>query len=742
MNQYKIINSKLFFFVIFILLGFIIYSNSFNVPFQFDDREYIERSAPIQSFELMKSIWDKGFMSSRFIALYSFHLNYRFHQLDVFGFHLVNWLIHILASFCVWWLVMLILSSPKLKDEPISQDKNVVGFFIALLFLSHPIQTQAVTYIIQRFASLATLFYLSSVCFYIKGRLEVGESHRRIVYWAVSAMAAVLGMMTKQIVITLPLAILLIEFYFFKHAPLRRRLKYIIPVLMFLFIIPSFYSFNVLGILSMKAQSSSHAGDLLTSYTYLLTEFRVIITYLRLLLFPIGQNFDYDFVGSQSLWELPTLASLLALMFLLVIAIQVYSRYRLISFGIFWFFLTLSVESSIIPIQHVIFEHRLYLPSVGFCIVAGAGLYRVFKDRQNWVVSLLIIILTFSFLTFQRNKVWQSRVVFWQDVIKKSPRKARGYVNLGLSYMENNDNLLAIQHFDAAAALNPRSKGAYNLRGVVYTRFRQYDRAMADFNKALEIDSSLQGAYVNRGNLYNIKEEYDLALHDYNKALQLNPRYGEALVNKGHLFARKKRYDQAISQYDKALALYPYYSEASKNRGRVYELLGEDESALADYNKALEDYRDDPDLYISRGDLYARRKDYDLALADYNKALAVNPQNSIVFYKRGNIYFYKNQPEAALTDYAHATRLDPEYRDPYVNMGVIYSRRAAYAEALSAFDKAIGFNPDHGPNYYRRSSVFHALGQHGEALADALKAQSLGVKVDQRYLKKLQNFVK
>jgi len=738
----KIINSKLFCFSILILLGFLIYSNSFDVPFQFDDREYLERSAPIQSFELMNSIWDKGFMSSRFIALYSFHLNYRFHQLDVFGFHLVNWLIHILASFCVWWLVMLILSSPKLKDEAIVKDKNIVSFLIALLFLSHPVQTQAVTYITQRFASLATLFYLSSACFYIKGRLLEGENRQRIIYWLLCASAAVLGMMTKQIVMTLPLAILLIEFCFFGHASIRRGLKYFVPVLLFLLIIPSFYSFNVLGILLMKAQSSSHAGDLLTGYTYLLTEFRVIITYLRLLLFPIGQNFDYDFVGSQSLWELPTLASLLALMFLFVMAIQIYSRHRLIAFGIFWFFLTLSVESSIIPIQHVIFEHRLYLPSVGFCIVAGAGLHRLFKDRQNWVVSFLIIILTLSFLTFQRNKVWQSRVAFWQDVIKKSPRKSRGYVNLGLSYMENNDNLLAIQHFNAAAALNPRSKGAYNLRGVVYTRFQLHDRAMADFNKALEIDPGLQGAYVNRGNLYNIKEEYDLALHDYNKALQINPRYGEALVNKGHLLARQKSYDQAIAQYDKVLAMYPYYSEASKNRGRVYELLGEDESALADYNKALEEYRDDPDLYISRGDLYARKKAYDLALADYNKALAINPQNSIAFYKRGNIYFHKNQPESALTDYAHATRLDPEYGDPYVNMGVIYSRRAAYTEALSAFGKAIAFNPGYGPTYYRRSSVFHALEQHGAALDDALKAQSLGVNVDQRYFKKLQDFVK
>jgi len=472
--------SKIIFFIILGLLGLIIYSNSFHSPFQFDDREYIERSIPIRDVATMKSIWDHGFVSSRIIALYSFHLNYRLHGLDVFGFHLVNWVIHILASLCVWWLVTLILSTPKLKDEAIVQDKNIVSFLIALLFLSHPVQTQAVTYITQRFASLATLFYLSSLCFYIKGRLEDGESHRRIAYWAVSAMAAVLGMMTKQIVMTLPLAILLIEFCFFNHVSIKRGLKYFVPVLLFLLIIPSFYSFNVLGMLSMKAQSSSHTGDLLTSYTYLLTEFRVIITYLRLLLFPIGQNFDYDFPGSQSLLELPTLMSLLTLMLILAIAIQIRSRYKLISFGICWFFLTLSVESSIIPIRHVIFEHRLYLPSVGFCIVIGAGLHRLFKDRQNWVVSFLIIILTLSFLTFQRNKVWQSRVAFWQDVIKKSPRKSRGYVNLGLSYMENNDNLLAIQHFDAAAALNPRSKGAYNLRGVVYTRFQQYGRAMTD----------------------------------------------------------------------------------------------------------------------------------------------------------------------------------------------------------------------------------------------------------------------
>jgi len=150
--------------IIFIGLGIAIYSNAFHSEWHFDDLGYILHNSDIRNIADIKAIWTAYPNSARFVPYYTFALNYHFHQYDVFGYHVVNVMIHLITALLVWWMATLILATPRLHATEVGQNQKGIAFFAALIFLVHPIQIQAVTYITQRFASLATLFYVLSIC--------------------------------------------------------------------------------------------------------------------------------------------------------------------------------------------------------------------------------------------------------------------------------------------------------------------------------------------------------------------------------------------------------------------------------------------------------------------------------------------------------------------------------------------------------------------------------------------------
>jgi protein O-mannosyl-transferase len=264
------------------------------------------------------------------------------------------------------------MATPIMRAQQISRHKRAIALFAALMFVSHPLATQSVTYIVQRLASLATLFYLLSLALYVKGRLGADNKDTLIFFsYAGSILCAVLGMLTKEIVFTLPFVLILYEFSFMKTDTWKIDLKdrgIQIPVIILgTFIVIFFLNFSF-GIFNPIPPLPDQGYDYpITAREYLLTQFSVILTYIRLFIVPVNQNLDYDYPIAHSLLEWHPLLGVLSLAVIIVLGIFLFRRYRLISFGIFWFFLTLSVESSIIPIsQNVIFEHRTYLPGLGF----------------------------------------------------------------------------------------------------------------------------------------------------------------------------------------------------------------------------------------------------------------------------------------------------------------------------------------------------------------------------------------
>jgi len=360
---------EVFGFFILILLGIIIYSDSFDCSFHFDDLKRIVYNPAIRNLTDLKTIWT--YAPNRPLSFFTFAVNYQFNRFDVPNWHVVNLAFHLIDACLVWWLALLIFSTLAKKDDQMARNKKILAFLTALLFVSHPLAIQSVTYIYQRQVTMVAMFYLLSLSLYIKARLSDNGNTSKILLFTGSLVSAVLAMLTKENAFTLPFTILLFEIFFVGTKKFSmnftdyRVIILLVAFLAILFIIPFSHSFSFFKPI-LPGGGNPYT---LTPGNYFFTQLSVILKYIRLLCLPLSQNLDYDFPISNSFFEARTLISFSILLSLILLALFIYKRHRIISFGIFWFFITLSIESSFIPIHDVIFEYRTYLPSFGFFLI-------------------------------------------------------------------------------------------------------------------------------------------------------------------------------------------------------------------------------------------------------------------------------------------------------------------------------------------------------------------------------------
>lgn len=363
------------------LLGTVIYSNILHAPFIFDEYSSIVNNESIRSIaESLKNI-----SSNRYLTLLSFALNYAVSGLKPFGYHLINNLIHIINALLVYYLVINTFKTPffRGKEDDIHPSRYFIAFSSAFIFVAHPIQTQAVTYVVQRSTSMATMFYLLSLVMYIEARLIAWSQGSRVnsqesrgksfnlkflIFYLISFISAIFAMKSKEIALTLPVIVVLYEFCFLSatsnsklRTPNRKKFLYLFPILLTILIIPfSMLHINGPGESIVQDIDVQSRETLNISRTdYLLTQFRVGITYLRLLIFPANQNFDYDYPFYHSFFNPEVLISFFVLLVVFCFGIYLLHRsrfrnldsqslssssritnplLRLIAFGILWFF--------------------------------------------------------------------------------------------------------------------------------------------------------------------------------------------------------------------------------------------------------------------------------------------------------------------------------------------------------------------------------------------------------------------
>lgn len=615
MKPLRLKSSSLIFFVIPVL-GFLIYSNTLQTSFHLDDVHSIVENPTIRNLFNLRDQWT--LLPQRFVANWTFALNYHFSKLEVWSYHLFNLLVHLLSSLLVYFLIRLVFRAPSLQKDPSAPQSESIAFFCSLIFLSHPLQTQAVTYIAQRAASLATLLYLASVFFYLKARLE-----KSLTFYLLALSSALAAMFTKQIAYTLPLALLLVEVCFFERRSRGQVLGRLSPFFALWGIV--YFACYHRGVQAGFLEEITRAGSEIPRSRYLLTQINVVRTYIRLLFLPVRQNLDYDYPISKSLWEPWTLASFIFLLAIFLFALKIYKKYRLASFGIFWFFLTLSAESSIIPIEDVIFEHRLYLPMFGFATAFSSGCYVILRNRIWFVRILTVIIALLSGMTYLRNRVWKDEVTLWQDVLSKGGGKIRPFDNLGAAFVEQGKLGETVELMKRGLAKNPPSHDTYNTLGVALARLGKYEEAISYYELALQKNPEFEKAHNNWG--ISLKElgRVNKAIRHFSLALRFKPNYAEAHRNLGAALVTQGKSDEALKHYEEAVRLKPDYAEAHTSMGVIFYKRGMLEEAMKHYAHALRFTPTYAEAHNNMGVALADMGRLEEAVAHFSEAVRLNP---------------------------------------------------------------------------------------------------------------------
>ena len=568
-----------------LLLGFLIYSSIVQAPFVFDDRHVITENQTLKSLPMAL----RNFSGSRYIGYLSFALNYAYGGLAVQGYHLINIAIHLANALLLFILVRLFCSTPGGQETYSSED--FLAFSSAFLFLVHPLQTQAVSYVSQRFASLATLFYLASLLFYIKARLcQTGRkgkcSNKTIGYFILSLLSAVLAMKTKQIAFTIPIMAFLCEIYFFGFRDKNRKMRGSVKAFL-LFLVPVgvvlsgvIIAGRSLGDLAANLDSLSRETVQISRSEYLWTQIKVITTYLRLMLLPMNQNLDYDYPVATTLFSQDMILPLVVLGSLVFLAVVSYRRReRLVSFGIIWFFIALLVESSVIPIRDVINEHRMYLPSIGLCVASMAAVDRVVQHQRGKIGLVVMIVVLLAVGTINRNRVWQSPGSLWSDVISKAPNNARAYNNLGIVYKEQKFYGTANELFEKALHADKNYTAVYYNLGDVQYGLGNYEKALEYLDMAMKgkKDSLLHVDILNKmGRTYGAMGRKEQAIDSFLKAITLYPASPVFRNNLAVQYIKAERFDEAIATLEQALVYAPGEDYLFLNLANAYAGKGDE----------------------------------------------------------------------------------------------------------------------------------------------------------------------
>ncbi len=574
--------------VLILLAAVAAYHNSLAGPFIFDDASWIKENSSIRH---LWPIWPVLFPShatlvgGRPVVSLTLAINYALGGLNVWGYHALNLAIHILAAWTLLGVIRRTLLLPRLRER-FGSVATPLALAAVILWMVHPLQTESVTYIIQRTEALMGLLYLLTLYCFIRGASVAGSGVRGqgsgpgshpssfilppVAWYVGSVTACLLGMATKEVTATAPVIILLYDRTFlagsFREAWRQRYGFYlalaatwgVVPLLL---ISTGFYG-----------GTTGFAVEKFSWWSYLLTQPGVIVHYLGLTFWPSGLCLDYGWPAAHSLNAILLPGILVSAL----LALTIWALVRGQEWGFLgvWFFVILAPSSSFVPINEAAFEHRMYLPlaAVATGVVVGGWVAGQWLVRRG-IVPLLVLETTggllvmfasiaFGFLTFQRNVDYQSELFIWQDTVAKAPENARAHYNFGNCLAWRGELDQAISHYQKALEIKPDDADTHNNFGIALASRGQFDEAVAHFQKALEINPALAETHNNLGSALRDQGHIAEAIVSFQKAVELNPDLAKAQYNFGNGLAWRGELDQAICHFQKALEIKPDYTEA------------------------------------------------------------------------------------------------------------------------------------------------------------------------------------
>jgi tetratricopeptide (TPR) repeat protein len=568
----------------------LIYTDTLTTPFIFDDINNIRDNPHIRipSLSIKNLAW-AGFMSpisSRPIANISFALNYYFSGYNLVALHLVNILIHLATGVFLFFLAKATLKTPALRSRYVNP--GWIPLLTAFIWMVHPIQTQSVAFLVQRMNSLSAMFYILSMLLYVQFR----QSETKRAKWSLSAgciLAGLLAIGSKEIAATLPAFIALYEWYFFQRLDTRWIKRHFLMLCGFMLLVV---------IISLIYLENQPVAKILSTYNNrdftlsqrVLTEFRVVMFYIGLLLWPHPSrlNLDHDFPLSYALTNpITTLFSIAAIGVIIILAILCARREPLISFSILWFFGNLIIESSVIGLE-LVFEHRNYLPSTFATLAVVTLVTRYLKPYWLSIISLCVVGTLFTLWTYQRNQTWSDEIALYRDSSEKSPRKARPHNNLGAALSRQGYLKEAIEHYHTALRLKPGYIDAHYNLGYALAKQGNLKEGIYHFQQVLRREPKHVKAHNNMGVSLVLQKRYSEAIHHFRSALAITPWDADLHNNLGYALMAQGLLEQAIQQITRALELDPNHARAHTNLGLALRSRGDLKAARDQFIRALE----------------------------------------------------------------------------------------------------------------------------------------------------------
>lgn len=642
-------------FLVFVSL--VVYANSFQNEFVWDDQKLIADNYYIRDWrntgkiftqDLFYKSWKTGNYYRPLQSL-SFMLDYSLWRLKPFGYHLTNITFHILCGISVYFLILLIIK------------QRLPSIIASLFFLTHPIHTEAVTYISGRADAMVTALLVLSVIFYFKSKLSL---QRKLLLYGGSVIFFILALLAKENALILPLILMLCDSALVEEKNRIGLSKKLLSYLPFL-IIAIVYIYLRLTILNFtKDRMLSHS---LPFSLRILTFAKVIWNYLGIIVFPFNLHMERRIMPAASLSDLVAWIYLFMLTLVLWIVVKNYKNSKTALFGSLWFFVTLLPVSNIaVPLFTYLAEHWLYLPYIGLCIVM-AGVFLKLSQTATPFLKLsvfglvFVLILFYSAFTIRQNRTWKDEITLFTYTLKYDI--LRDYLihnNLGLAYEKNS----------------------------------RLEDAFLEYKKALKIKPNYADAYANLGNIYYKRDLYAQAIESYQKAIRHKPDLATAYNGLGVVYTTTGRYQKAIPLHLKSLELNPYYVDAYYNLGNAY-------AHSEDTNKAEEAYMrvlklEDTHFYAHNnlGNIYVIKNQYEKAITEFKKALECNPDFALTHYNLGLIYAQKGWYSQAIQEYMQAINIDSRMVDAYSEIGNIYritgntKKAEEMAEKLSSIQKS------------------------------------------------------
>lgn len=577
---------------IIIVLTILVYAHTLHYPFYLDDQQNIVTNTQIQisecSFQeclgwLSASPYTQTF--SRPISYLTLSVNWYFGQSTPFGYHIVNILIHILTAIFLYSTIRLLLSSEYFSRTMRSPGTSLslVAFIATLLWALHPIQIQAVTYIVQRMSSLAALFSILALYFFIKNYSHV-TTGQRLKALAISSLFYGLAILSKENAVILPFSLLLVHLIFYSRdtRPFSRYLKLFLQALSGIIVIGALFYVVTTGIFEQLFINTPYPGRPYTLLDRLLTQPRILVFHISQLLYPIATRFsiDHSFILSQSLFSPWTTFPALCVILGSAVFAMVKSRaFPLVSFAILFFLINHLVESTIIPLE-LVFEHRNYLPSLFFFLPIAYGIVALiihFQKKSRIISQLIsictvILILTLGWSTYYRNLAWSSEEQLWLNAAKNAPLNARPYAYLGELYgfkkpfSKENYEKSIYYYSQAYGKFGPVSSfdmATLQNIGKIYSMYGDDEKARQFYQKAIEADTPYIIAYLELAKIYVRLREFEKATSLLmGKLSEFNPQYTAHAYNIMGLCAlRLKQHELAVELFGKAITSSPDKSD-------------------------------------------------------------------------------------------------------------------------------------------------------------------------------------